>query len=159
MTLNASLRSAALAVAASSVVLTSAPAHAATFATVVGDVTIGCFGCGTYGPSGNDADFWITGIWNNRPVAARYLVDPPNATATFTVTETIGPQCMVAGSATGTITVDGQSASFTWTRIGTILIVSIPAPGATGVLSFTSVDPMPCGHRAVFHVNGTMWGT
>lgn len=148
------LRSAIVAAgAAASILMSTTPASAVTAAVFEGTATIGCFGCGTYGPAGNSANFTVTGVVQNNPVSAT------GGSATFTVTEPIGATCVVSGSAQGEITFAGITADFTWTRFGPVAVVSVPGVG-TGAAAFAVTSPAgnPCGGSVTASFAGTIAG-
>jgi hypothetical protein len=166
------LRNAILAAgAASSIVMTTTPAHAAIVAEFTGTAVVGCFGCGTSGPAGNSAELWVNGYVDGGVagpavgVNGDVKVTPSNASATFTVTESpMDPECVISGSASGTVTVQTnagpKSANFTWTRTGVVAVISIPAYNGTGVAVFVVTDPVgvPCHHAVTAIVAGAIVG-
>lgn len=126
--------------AAAAMLIPSTPASAANAAVVVGSATIGCFGCGTYGPAGNSASFTAAGTVNGVTAAGAA------GSATFTVTEPVGATCVVSGSATGTISVDGVgSTGFTWSRTGAYANVVTAWGNAHVAFAVTSPVGNPCG--------------
>ena len=161
------LRGAALAVgAAATIVTTTTPASAATVTAVAfqGTVTFGCFGCGTYGPTGNGGTFWATGVVDGAGVLAVPGVTPPNGSATFTITASnVDPECVISdrvhdarftfGSAFGPKTIE-----FTWTRIGAVLLLTIWGGGGTGTMTITDPIGDPCGKAVNATVSGTLAG-
>ena len=162
------LRSAILvAGAASSIIMSSTPASAATAAVFTGTATVGCFGCGTYGPTGNGATLWVDGVVAGGVAGpAVQFVTAANGGATFTVTESnVDPECVISGSASGTVTVQTSagpvSAGFTWTRTGIVAVVSIPSIGGLGAAVFVVTDPIgdPCGKAVTAQIAGALVGT
>jgi hypothetical protein len=126
--------------AAVAMVVPSTPASAANVAVFHGTATIGCFGCGQYGPVGNSASFTVSGILNG--------VTAVNAagTATFTVLGPIGSTCLLSGAARGSLTVAGVgSTEFFWTRVGAAVVVT--TGWGTGEAAFAITSPLgnPCG--------------
>jgi hypothetical protein len=146
-------RTSLLAAAAAIFVAGASPVSAAgpTAATFEGVARIGCFGCGSYGPSGNSADIWVTGLVDGGQASARYGVDPSNATATFTVNEPTGAGCLLNGAASGTVTVQTsagpKSSPFTWQRVGSEATITLSAWGAIAYAHFSVTSPIgnPCG--------------
>ena len=141
------LRNAIVAAGAASAILTGmTPASAATAAVVEGEATIGCFGCGTYGPAGNSASFRVWGVYDDTTHAGT------GGSATFTVNEGTGVGCVVSGTANGSINVGGDVRAFVWTRVGVYASVTVTKAGeatieADVVFAAHSDATLPCGSR------------
>lgn len=153
------LRNAVLVAGASATMFLPGSASATSAAQFTGTATIGCFGCGTYGPAGNSATFCVNGVVNNVNVTC--VPGTTNGTATFTVTEPVGATCVVSGTATGTITVTGVgSAGFTWNRTGPHARVTVSAWGSTAEVVFNVTSPVgnPCGGPVTAVFSGTLTG-
>lgn len=148
------LRKAVVAASAAVAALVPArPASALNVAEFDGSATIGCFGCGTYGPAGNSASFFVTGTVNG--------VTAVNAAgaATYTVTNPIGVTCVVNGTAIGSLTVNGVgSTTFNWTRTGAVAVVT--TGWGTGLAAFAVVSPLrdPCGGTVTANFAGVLLG-
>lgn len=148
------LRRAIVAAGTAATILTSTtPASAQTAIVFEGSASIGCFGCGTYGPAGNGACFSVTGVIHGTAVVNA------GGCATFTVTEPIGATCVVSGSAQGEITLGGDTYTFTWTRFGAVAIISVPDLG-TGAATFLVTSPAgnPCGGSVTARFAGELAG-
>ena len=131
----------------------AAPASALNVAVVTGTATIGCFGCGTYGPAGNSASFTVSGT-----ILGTTAINGPGSPS-FTVTEPVGAICVVSGSATGTISVAGFPPSgFNWTRTGPIALVT--SDYGTAVIVFVVTSPVgnPCGGAVTATFAGALVG-
>lgn len=146
--MKAILRSAILAAgAASTIVMSTTPASAATAATFTGHAVIGCFGCGTYGPAGNSATLNVQGVVDDGVASGL-----ANGSASFTVTEPVGATCVVSGSATGTVSVSTSAGvkggSFTWSRTGAVAVITVPSISATATAGFAAhATGNICGSR------------
>lgn len=160
------LRSTALvAGSAAAMLVPTTPASAASAAEFNGVANVGCFGCGTYGPAGNDADFCVNGIVDDIPVTGGVYTDPTgtaecNGDATFTVNEPVGPTCVASGTANGTISVEGVgSTTFNWTRVGATAVVTTGGWGvADAIFHVTSPVGSPCGGAVIAEFSGTLQG-
>ena len=145
---------AAAAAALGAATLAPAPASAVSSFTVYGEAHIGCFGCG---PTIGAADLWVTGVYDNQPVAATYPVDPPNGSAHFVGNTPAGPSCLLSGTAEGTVTVGLSTATFTWVRVGGTALIAIPGVARAAVQVWVA-EPVgnPCGGpvRLVFSGGG-----
>lgn len=148
--------------AAATILMGTSPASAQTVITFGGTASIGCFGCGEYGPEGNSACFHVHGVLHGHVVA------DVQGCATFTVTEPAGAACVLSGSAQGEINIAGTAvtgeavavdASFTWTRVGATAVVSVPGVG-TGAAVFVVTSPVgnPCGGAVEAHFGGALAG-
>lgn len=146
------------AVTASTLTLGSAPAEALTAAAIVGEMTIGCFGCGTYGPAGNSGTFSVTGVFGNVITVLR------PASATYTVHDTVGATCVVSSTIEGAFSVDTGPAQFTsrmfLTRIGGAVLVAMPDLGVNGAGTFAVTSPVgnPCGGAVSATVTAALVG-
>lgn len=149
-----------------SAVTTVLPAPSASGATAVqfqGSATIGCFGCGQYGPSGNGATLWLNGVLHNRPLQATFPF-AANGWAEYTVNTPSGVMCTLTGAANGNIHVDfadggGFEAAFAWTRVGSVAMISVPGVGV-GVAAFHITSPVgnPCGASVQAYFAGELVG-
>ena len=134
------------------------PADAATAATFEGTAEIGCWGCGTYGPAGNSADFTVTGVFDDTPMVAN------RGSASFTVKTPTGVGCVVSGQATGSLSIAGdrvRTRSFVWSRVGSFAVITIATPGRPGItgwakLVLSSDSVPPCGARARIRYYGAL---
>jgi hypothetical protein len=119
----------------------SAPASAAASAAVFqGTATVGCFGCGDYGPPGNNASFTVTGLLDGVGV-----LDAPG-TASVGVTEPIGVTCVISGRASGIVTVARVGTTYLhWTRTGAFAVVLTGWGSGPAVFAITSPVGNPCG--------------
>lgn len=117
--------------------------------------TIGCFGCGTYGPAGNSMTGTVVAGEGGFQTGAA-------VTSSFTVNEGTGVGCVVSGTASGVITTsDGTTESFHWTRVGALTDWTFGS-GATGTGTFAVADPdgLPCGRSVRFRATvGLRGGT
>lgn len=139
--------------AAVAMLVPAAPASAVSAAHFQGSATIGCYGCGTYGPAGNSASFTITGIVNNTPVV--------NAagSASFTVMQPTGATCVVTGTASGTVWVDGVGS--TWFHATSVGATATASTGwGTAFVTFWIVSPVgnPCGGSVTASFTGILVG-
>ena len=154
-------RAAVVAALVATTTVTAPPASAVTNATFTGVVNIGCFGCGTYGPSGNAASLWVNGVYDNRVVSATFPVAGPNGHASFTVREPGGDlSCLVTGDASGEVVVTGDLGhAFTWTRVGAVGVVTVQNVG-NGVATFAVTSPLgnPCGGPVSALIHGWVVG-
>lgn len=121
--------------------LPSAPASAAASAAAFhGTATVGCFGCGDYGPPGNDAWFTVSGMLDGTGVlnAAGH--------ATVGVSEPVGVTCLLSGRASGLVTVAGVGTTYLhWTRTGAFAVVSTGWGNGPAAFVITSPFGNPCG--------------
>lgn len=159
------LRSTALvAGSAAAMLIPTTPASAANAAEFNGVANIGCFGCGTYGPDGNDANFCVNGTILGITVSGGVYTDPSgaaecNGDATFTVNEPVGPTCVASGTASGSISVDGVgTTSFNWTRTGAHAVITTGWGTATAVFHVTSPVGNPCGFAVRAEFSGALAG-
>ena len=136
------LRTLLAALSLAAVPVAPAPAHAGA-GRFTGTVTIGCFGCGTYGPSGNHGSFTLTGVTNGE------------FTAEFTITTPPGSGCVLTDSVAGDFS-GAVTGSFTWTRYGQHL--DIRTNGLPGEGTFVITEPIgnPCGMAVTAFVSGTL---
>jgi hypothetical protein len=168
------LRSTALVAGSVAALLVPAgTASAASAAEFNGVATIGCFGCGSYGPTGNKAYFCANGTIDENGVRGGVYVDPNgnapcngavggdgvtgHGSATFTVNEPVGgATCVLSGTAEGDITVTGAgSTHFNWTRTGAVAVVSTGDWGTAGV---AFVVTAPLGNPCTFAVKALFAG-
>ncbi|HWL37268.1 MAG TPA: hypothetical protein VNQ77_13885 [Frankiaceae bacterium] len=148
------------AVMASTVAFGPAPARAETVAaTFSGTVTIGCFGCGDYGPTGNSASITLTGLYGHAVNVAT------SGSAVFAVRSPAGPTCTAGpGYADGRLSVATPfgypDQRFFWTQIGDALYISLPDIGVSGVGTFTVTSPVgnPCGGSVTATISGVLAG-
>lgn len=139
--------------AAAAMIIPTTPASAANAAVVVGDATIGCFGCGVYGPVGNSATFTAAGTVNGVTAAGAA------GSATYTVNEAPGTGCIISGSAEGSISVTGVgSTNFNWTRTGAVAIVTTGWGTAAVAFAVTSPVGNPCGGAVTAKFAGALVG-
>ncbi|HVF06607.1 MAG TPA: hypothetical protein VNA20_17350 [Frankiaceae bacterium] len=126
----------ALVLATSALAAPAAPATADPgSAVLVLDVTVGCFGCGTYGPAGNSIDGSV--VVGHGPLRTGARV-----TGTFT----INGGCFGDATATGTLTSDGYGAGFTWIQAGAPARFRIDGFGSGGGgFAIESPRGIPCG--------------
>lgn len=182
--MNKILRSTALvAGSVAALLVPSGQASAASSAEFNGVATVGCFGCGTYGPAGNTAYFCVNGVIDARDghthtVNGGVYNDPTGSTpcngstggdgvsghgsATYTVNEPVGPTCVASGTAEGSITVTtatgAHSTSFNWTRTGAHAVITTGWGTGTAVFHVTSPVGSPCGQRVTADFAGALAG-
>ena len=151
------LRNVVLAAAvAGATAMTGTPANAAGAGVFTGVASINCFGCGV---SNGSADLWVTGVVGTTPAAAVQGVTPPNAKATFSVTE-IPSQCPVTGSAVGVVT-GAVNVGFSWTRVGATAVITTTGDingGGAAAFAVTSPVGNPCGGAVTAQVVGAVAG-
>lgn len=110
-----------------------------------GTATIGCYGCGWYGPAGNSLSAIATGIVDGRTFVNAWM------SATFTVDNPVGTTCIVSGAASGTMAIGSVGTlSFTWTMTGSVLRIAYTMSDgsfgtATAAFLVTSPVGNPCG--------------
>lgn len=139
--------------AAAAMLIPTTPASAANAATVNGTASIGCFGCGTYGPAGNSASFTASGTVNGVTAANA------SGSATYTVNEPVGATCVASGTAEGSITVEGVgTTNFNWTRVGAHATVTTGWGTASVVFAVTSPVGNPCGGAVTASFAGNLAG-
>lgn len=147
------LRNAVLAAGATAALLVpitpaSAAASAATFH---GTAVVGCFGCGDYGPPGNNAWFTVSGILDGTGVL--------NAAgqASVGVSEPIGVTCVLSGRASGLVTVDGVGTTYLhWTRTGAFAVVLTGWGSGPATFVITSPFGNPCGGMVTASFAGSL---
>jgi hypothetical protein len=85
----------------------------------------------------------------------------PNTSATYSVQEDGGANCVITGSATGTTT-GAVNTVFNWTRIGAVAVISTTGDiNGQGVAAFIVTSPkgLPCGGAVEAYVAGALVGT
>ena len=119
-----------------------------------GEATIGCFGCGEYGPTGNSATFSVTGAWTDGDTESA----SPH-TASFKVIEH-PTECPVTGYANGN-TSGSVAVSFDWTRVGATAVITTNGDvDGAGTAVFKVTDPvgLPCGGKVTAQFAGAVAG-
>lgn len=147
------------------------PASAASVGAFTGNATIACFGCGD---SAGTADLCWTGIvapttpsvclpqldldGDGEPdIPPEQLANDPNTTATYTVHEGTGIDCVISGSADG-FTEGAVAVTFNWNRLGAVAQINTDPPGS-GVALFLVTGPVGpvCGaHNLTAYVVGEL---
>jgi hypothetical protein len=112
-------------------------------------VDYACYGCGG-GTSG-----WLSGsftgdingqIYQNAPMSASFFASQPS-----------GSSCELSGSASGSVYIGDQSASFSWTQTGNLLFLTFSGGfvgSATALHRVFSPVGNPCGTSATAAVTG-----
>jgi hypothetical protein len=142
--------------------LGTTPASAAGAGAFVGTAVIACFGCGT--STGTAALCWIGAYTGPPPTVglgcSAVVTGSPNVTATYTVQEDGGVNCVITGTATGTTT-GAVDVAFNWTRVGAVAVISTTGDiNGAGVAAFVVTSPvgLPCGARVQAQVVGAIAG-
>ena len=142
--------------AAAALLAGGTPAAANTAATIDGALWIGCYGCGTYGPTGNAASLLVTGAY------AGTITTGSPATVPFTVNSALGAGCGISSTASGSINVGGDVRTLVWTVVGAYASITIWKSGAApieGQAAFVLSDPVrPCGRAVAVRLLGTLYG-
>jgi hypothetical protein len=146
--LKAILRTAVVAAGMATALATSMmPANAAGAVVFTGTADIACFGCGT---SSGTAELTGVGVTTGGGAVNG------SAHASYTVQEDAGVNCVITGTASGTVT-GSVNVSFNWTRVGAVAVISTTGDiNGAGVAAFVVTSPvgLPCGA----HVSATVVG-
>lgn len=109
------------------------------------DLTIGCFGCGVYGPGGNS----LTWVCDSACVFEGTPCVGCQGTGEFTVNGPPGGICAVSWSADGTIQRPSRDHLFTMTVIGGTWLMTVHDEGqSSGVVATREPVGNPCGGPA-----------
>jgi hypothetical protein len=152
------------AVAVTAGVWTASPASAAPGAGVIaytGTAHLSCFGCGVK----SDGQFAGTAAGAGATTAGPVVVNGAITANNFTYNESnTDPQCVVQGTADGSVNVGPYAATFHWQRVGAIAIVTLSNVNGGGLsggvgasaAAFGVTSPVgdPCGKAVTATVIG-----
>jgi hypothetical protein len=153
-------RKVALLIAICALSLGLVPSHAATgYAAGVfnGTAHLPKFPCGT-GLTCSGGTF--SGTFRGRIGGKNVTGAPMSASFSYTEPDTVNSLCAVKGSAAGSITIAGQSGSFTWSRTGLTAVVHFTVSGhaGTSVAVFLPVSTGFCKPLKPAAINATVAG-
>ena len=106
------------------------------------DLTIGCYGCGIYGPDGNTLDWTCEAacVFDGQSCVGC------TGTGEFTVTGDPGVSCLVGTSMAGTISRPSGERDFTMSIVGGVWTMSVTGEKASsGVVATRNPVGNPCG--------------
>ncbi|HVF06304.1 MAG TPA: hypothetical protein VNA20_15790 [Frankiaceae bacterium] len=132
------------------------PASAATAGTIQMAITIGCYGCGTYGPDGNSISVTCTGVCNLGGVTCTGVCSYSGG---GTADVPVGLTCLLEGRMTGDIYTAGGPVSFALSFVAPYWVMTLEGATAAGAYAITSPVGLVCDSAVTLTFAGTIAGT